>query len=156
MTRRSVDLDIAGGDLMLQGHFSDWESGLSVGPDLDRVSVKLAIDATSSATTSARGSDGARSLFAFHSRQVETTGPASYQAVGTFTGPLGSRALKMTIESPLGHSALVVATFSARRQEFGEGWHDLIAHVVPVVSGADGAPTRQAHAWLIPPSLGAA
>jgi hypothetical protein len=32
--RRSVDLDIAGGDFMLQGHFSDWESALAVGPDL--------------------------------------------------------------------------------------------------------------------------
>jgi hypothetical protein len=148
--RRSVDLDIAGGELMLAGHFSDWESGLTVGPDLDRVNVRLAIDATSS-----REPDG-KSLFSFHSRQVELTGPASYRAVGTFTGPLGSRALDMTIESPLGHTALVIASFAAQRQEFGEGWHDLIANVVPFVGDGEGAPTRQAHAWLIPPALGAA
>ena len=149
--RRSVDLDIAGSDLMLAGHFSDWESGLTVGPDLDRVNVRLAIDATSS-----READVGKSLFSFHSRTVEALGPASYRAVGTFTGPLGSRALEMTIESPLGHTALVIASFAAQRQEFGEGWHDLIANVVPFVGDGEGAPARQAHAWLIPPALGAA
>jgi hypothetical protein len=149
--RRSVDLDIAGADFMLAGHFADWESGLTVGPDLDRVNVRLAIDATS-----AREAEPGESLFSFRSREVEVTGPAAYRAVGTFTGPLGSRALEMTIESPLGHTALVVASFAARRQDFGDGWHDLIANVVPFVGDADGAPTRQAHAWLIPPALGAA
>ena len=37
----------------------------------------------------------------------------------------------MTLESPLGHTALIVVTFSAKKQDFGEGWHDLIANVVP-------------------------
>ena len=37
----------------------------------------------------------------------------------------------MTIESPLGHTALIVVTFSAKKQDFGDGWHDLIANVVP-------------------------
>ena len=139
---------------MLQGHFSDWESGLAVGPDLDRVGVKLAIDATSVATAP-RESKGARSLFAFHSRQVESTGPASYRAVGTFTGPRGARAMEMAVDSPLGHTALIVVGFSAKKQDFGEGWHDLIGNVVPFLDGADGAP-RPAHAWLIAPSLAAA
>ena len=136
---------------MLAGHFSDWESGLSVGPDLDRVNVRLAIDATSP-----REPEAGQSLFSFHSRKVELTGPAAYRAVGTFTGPMGSRALEMAIESPLGHTALVIASFAVQRQEFGEGWHDLIANVVPFVGEGEGAPTRQAHAWLIPPALGAA
>jgi hypothetical protein len=153
--RRSIDLDIAGGDLMLQGPFSDWESGLAVGPDLDQVGVKLAIDATSVA--SAMGADkSARSLFAFHSRQVESIGPASYRAVGTFTGPLGARALEMEVSSPLGHTALVVVSFSAKRQDFGAGWHDLMANVVPFVEAVDGMPTRPAHAWLLPPPLASA
>ena len=136
---------------MVQGHFSDWESGLAVGPDLDRVGVKLAIDATS-----ARESKEVRSLFAFHSRKVEATGPASYRAVGTFTGPSGARAMEMAVDSPLGHTALIVVAFAAKRQDFGEGWHDLIANVVPFVNGADGTSGRSAHAWLIPPSLAAA
>ena len=153
--RRSIDLDIAGGDLMLQGHFSDWESGLAVGPDLDRVGVKLAIDATSVASD-ARSSDVRSSLFAFHSRDVQTTGPACYRAVGTFTGSRGARAMEIEVSSPVGHTALVVVSFSAKRQDFGKGWHDLIANVVPFVDAADGTPTRPAHAWLVPPALASA
>ena len=45
--RPSIDLDVGGGDFLLRGRFADWESGLAFGPDLDRVSVRLAIDATS-------------------------------------------------------------------------------------------------------------
>jgi polyisoprenoid-binding protein YceI len=151
LPRRSVDLDIAGEDFMLQGHFSDWESGLAVGPDLDRVSVRLAIDATS-----ARQSVAGPSLFAFHSRKVESRGPGAYRAIGTFTGPMGARALEVLVESPPGHTALVLVTFVAKRQDFGPGWHDLIANVVPFVEGPQGAPMRQAHAWLLAPSLAAA
>jgi hypothetical protein len=155
LPRRSIDLDIAGGDLMLQGHFSDWESGLAVGPDLDQVGVKLAIDATSAASA-VHGDDAGRGLFAFHSRQVESTGPASYRAVGTFTGPRGARAMQVEVSSPLGHTALVVVSFSAKRQDFGAGWHDLMANVVPFVDESDGMPSRPAHAWLIPPALASA
>jgi hypothetical protein len=149
MERRSVDLDIAGADLMLQGHFSDWESGLAVGPDLERVGVKLAIDATSVR-------EGGGSLFAFHSRDVKVTDPGCYRAVGTFTGPGGSRAMKMEISSPLGHTALVVVSFSAKRQELGARWHDLIANTVPFLDGVAGAPARTAHAWLVTPALATA
>jgi hypothetical protein len=149
--RRSVDLDIAGEDFMLQGHFSDWESGLAVGPDLDRVSVRLAIDATS-----ARQPVAGPSLFAFHSRRVESRGPGSYRAIGTFTGPLGARTLEVLVESPPGHTALILVTFVAKKQDFGPGWHDLIANVVPFVDGREGSPGRQAHAWLVAPSLAAA
>jgi polyisoprenoid-binding protein YceI len=152
--RRSVDLDIAGGDLMLQGHFYDWESGLAIGPDLDRVGVKLAIDATS--VEGGHGGKGRGGLFAFHSRDVKSTGPACYRAVGTFTGPRGARAMDMEVSSPVGHTALVVVSFSAKRQDFGAGWRDLIANTVPFMDGSDGAPARPAAAWLIPPPLASA
>jgi len=154
-TRRSVNLDVAGDDFMLQGNFSDWESGLAFGPDLDRVRVKLAIDATS---TLAEDSDR-ESLFAFHGREVKSLGDGRYRVIGTFTGARGAKAMEMNIESPLGHTALIVATFAAKKQDFGEGWHDLIANVVPFseagTADAEG-PVRSAHAWLLPPPLGAA
>ena len=153
MGRRSIDLDIAGGDLMLQGHFYDWESGLAVGPDLDQVGVKLAIDATSVESGGTGVGEAPGGLFAFHSRQVESTGPACYRAVGTFTGPRGARALEMEVSSPVSHTALVVVTFRAKRQDFGKGWHDLIANTVPFVDGTDGSPVRPAAGWLIPPPL---
>jgi hypothetical protein len=151
--RRSVNLDIAGEDFMLQGNFSDWESGLAFGPDLDRVRARLAIDTTS---TLAENTDNP-SLFAFHGREVESQGNGRYRVVGTFTGPRGAKAMEMTVESPLGHTALIVVNFAAKKQDFGDGWHDLIANVVPFDSQAEGdGPIRSAHAWLLPPPLGAA
>ena len=153
--RRSVNLDIAGEDFMLQGNFGDWESGLAFGPDLDRVRVRMAIDATS---THAAAAD-APSLFAFHGREVESLGDGRYRVIGTFTGPEGAKALELTVESPLGHTALIVVTFAAKKQDFGEGWHDLIANVVPFREqglGEDEGPVRLAHAWLVTPPVAAA
>ena len=140
---------------MLQGNFSDWESGLAFGPDLDRVRVRLPIDTTS---TLPEDPDRA-SLFAFHAREVASQGKGRYRVVGTFTGPRGAKAMEMTVESPLGHTALIVVTFAAKKQDFGEGWHDLIANVVPFRDpgqGEDEGPVRAAHAWLVTPPLGAA
>jgi polyisoprenoid-binding protein YceI len=151
--RRNIDLDIAGDDFMLQGSFSDWESGLAFGPDLDRVRVRLAIDATS-----AEAAD-APNLFTFHARQVESLGSGRYRVIGTFTGPRGGKAMEMTVESPPGHTALIVVTFAAKKQDFGDGWHDLIEKVVPFGEPGEGAgdgPVRSAHAWLVPPPLAAA
>lgn len=151
--RRSIDLDIAGDDFLLQGRFSDWESGLAFGPDLDRVRVRLAIDTTS--TVDVAAAEGP-SLFAFHGRKVESRGGGRYRVVGTFAGPRGAKAMEMIIESPLGHTALIVVTFAAKKQDFGDGWHDLIANVVPFVEQGEDGPVRSAHAWLITPPLAAA
>jgi hypothetical protein len=148
--QRSIDLDIAGEDFLLQGNFSDWESGLAFGPDLDRVRVRLAIDATSDAPANGP------SLFGFHGRKVESQGGGKYRVVGTFSGPRGAKAMEMTIESPLGHTALIVATFAAKKQDFGEGWHELIANVVPFDERGEDGPVRLARAWLLTPQLGAA
>jgi hypothetical protein len=150
--RRSINLDIAGEDFMLQGLFSDWESGLAYGPDLDRVRVRLAIDATSTPADGAVGPN----LFAFHGRKVESLGAGRYRVVGTFSGPRGAKAMEMTLDSPLGHTALIVVTFSAKKQDFGDGWHDLIENVVPFVEQGDDGPVRSAHAWLVAPPLAAA
>jgi hypothetical protein len=144
-----VELDVGGGDFLLRGKFADWESGLAFGPDLDRVSVRLAIDATSGVSS---GSD----LFSFYSREVEPFGHGAYRAVGTFTGADGARPGEMLIESPLGHTALVAVTFDARRGDFGAGWHDLIQNAVPFGEKPEDGPVRSARAWLVAPQLGAA
>jgi hypothetical protein len=148
-SRPSVDLDVAGSDFLLRGKFEDWESGLAFGPDLDRVSVRLAVDATS-------GVKSGSSLFAFHSRNVRAEGNGSYRAVGTFTGAQGARPTEMLIENPPGHTALVALTFTAKKQDFGDGWHDLIQNAVPFVPRGDDGPVRSAHAWLLAPDLAAA
>ena len=147
--RPNLDLDVGGGDFLLRGRFADWESGLAFGPDLDRVSVRLAIDATS-------GVASGRDLFHFYSREVEPFGHGAYRAVGTFTGAEGARPGEMLIESPLGHTALIAVTFDARKEEFGEGWHDLIQNAVPFGEQPDQGPVRSARGWLVAPQLAAA
>jgi hypothetical protein len=150
--RRSVNLDIAGEEFMLQGHFSDWGSGLAFGPDLDRVRVRIALDATS-----ARFDESSSpSLFSFHGREVKSLGGCRYRVVGTFSGPSGAKAMEMTLESPPGHTALIVLTFSAKKVDFGDGWHDLIANVVPFVEQGEEGPVRTAHAWLVTPPVATA
>jgi polyisoprenoid-binding protein YceI len=149
--RRNIEVDIAGADLMLRGRFSDWESGLALGPDLDRVGVRVAVDATSAR----QGGDTAR-LFSFRSRRVEATDPGSYRAHGTFTGPGGSKPLEVVVETPPGHTPLFLLSFAAERSDFGEGWHDLIQNAVPFAGVADGEPARPAFGWLTPPVLAAA
>jgi hypothetical protein len=113
----------------------------------------LAIDATSAE------SGDAPSLFAFHARQVESIANGQYRVIGTFSGPRGAKAMELTVESPPGHTALIVITFAAKKQDFGDGWHDLIANVVPFGEPGQGetdGPVRSAHAWLLPPPLAAA
>jgi hypothetical protein len=153
--RRRVALDVAGSDLMLRGHFSDWESGLSIGPDLDRVGLRLAIDATS-AEAALPGGEQAPDLFSFTSRQVERMGVGAFRADGVLTGALGPRPVEMLIETPPGHTALFVLSFAANRSDFGDGWGDLIQNVVPFGERDGGGPVRLAHAWLTPPVLAAA
>ena len=51
---------------------------------------------------------------------------------------------------------MIVVTFAAKKQDFGDGWHDLIANVVPFGEAGTGdaeGPVRSAHAWLLPPQL---
>jgi len=57
---------------------------------LDRVRVRLAIDATSTPTGGIEGP----SLFAFHGREVASQGSGRYRVVGTFTGPRGAKAME--------------------------------------------------------------
>jgi len=151
-SRRGIELDIAGENFLLRGHFTDWESGMAFGPDLDRASIRLAIDATSASPNDT----DRKTLFGFTSREVANEGRGAFLARGTFIGPHGSHPAEMMVETPGGHTALVVVTFSAGKQDFGDGWHDLIANIVPFVRGEDGAPMRTAHAWLTAPVLAAA
>jgi hypothetical protein len=111
--------------------------------------VRLAIDATSGVTS---GTD----LFAFYSRDVQPMGNSAYRAVGVFRGARGPRQAELFIESPPGHTALIAVNFTATKQDFGEGWRDLIENAVPMGDRSDEGPVRMAHAWLLAPHLAAA
>src|SRR5262249_38515675 len=150
-TRPSLAIDIAGADMLLRGRFRDWESVLTLGPDLDRIGVRLAVDATS-----AGGPDEDGCLFSFRSRSVEPTGPGPFRAQGIFTSARGPRPLDLTVETPPGHTALFALSFAADKDDFGDGWKDLIRKVEPFPREKEGEAVRLAHAWLTPPVLAAA
>ena len=147
--RPNLDLDVGGGDFLLRGRSPTGSRASRSDRISDRVSVRLAIDATS-------GVASGRDLFHFYSREVEPFGHGAYRAVGTFTGAEGARPGEMLIESPLGHTALIAVTFDARKGDFGEGWHDLIQNSVPFGEQSDAGPVRSARAWLLTPQLAAA
>jgi polyisoprenoid-binding protein YceI len=150
---RGIDLDITGSGLMLSGRFSDWESGVLMGPDLDQLQVRLSIDATS-ASVGSTDSVGAP-LFSFRGRDAASVAPGLYQIDGDFTGPSGTRPLQMHVETPIQHSAIFLLSFQARKSDFGPAWTRLLSNVVPFGTHADG-PSMPAHAWLTVPHLAAA
>ena len=147
-----IDLDITGKGLMLSGRFVDWESGVLMGPDLDQLQVRLAIDATSVAR-----SDQATEtpLFSFRGRNASPVGKGVYQVQGEFAGAAGEHPLQVQLETLNEHSALFLLSFQADRADFGANWTQLLSNVVPFAP-REGQPSKPAHAWLTVPSLAAA
>ena len=153
----AIDLDISGSGLLLKGRFVDWESGVSMGPDLDKLQVRLAIDATS-ARIDVPGAHQAP-LFSFHGRDATAIGEGLYQVDGQLEGPSGSRALQAHVETPIEHSAVVLLSFQARKSDFGDDWTRLLSNVVPFRArgaDADNGPAMPAYGWLTVPHLAAA
>ena len=148
-----IDLDITGNGLMLTGRFVDWESGVLMGPDLDQLQVRLAIDATSVSG----GSDNATDtpLFSFRGRNASPVGKGVYQVQGDFTGAAGEHPLQVQLETLNEHSALFLLSFQAGKADFGPGWIQLLSNVVPFTP-REGEPVKPAHAWLTVPALAAA
>jgi polyisoprenoid-binding protein YceI len=148
-----IDLDIAGQDLLLSGRFTDWESGVSMGPDLDQLQIRLAIDATSATAGADRRSDPA--LFCFRGRDAALIGAGVYQIDGELTGAAGARPLQARVETPVEHSAVFLLSFQANKSDFGARWTELLSNVISFRPRHDG-PSMPAHAWLTVPGLAAA
>jgi hypothetical protein len=148
-----IDLDITGTGLMLSGRFADWESGVLMGPDLDQLQVRFAIDATSVAGDADHAKDAP--LFAFRGRNASPIGKGIYQVQGEFAGAAGEHPLMVQLETLNEHSALFLLSFQADKADFGPSWTQLLSNVVPFAP-RDGEPTKPAHAWLTVPALAAA
>jgi hypothetical protein len=148
-----IDLDITGNGLMLSGRFADWESGVLMGPDLDTLQVRFAIDATSVAGDADSATD--TPLFSFRGRNASPVGKGVYQVQGEFTGAAGEHPLQVQLETLNEHSALFLLSFQADKADFGAGWTQLLSNVVPF-RPREGEPSKPAHAWLTVPALAAA
>lgn len=148
-----IDLDITGKGLMLTGRFEDWESGVLMGPDLDQLQVRLAIDATSVAAGTDRSHEAP--LFSFRGRNASPIGKGVYQVDGEFSGADGEHPLQVQLETLAEHSALFLLSFQASKSDFGPAWTQLFSNVVPLAP-REGEPAKPAHAWLTVPALAAA
>jgi polyisoprenoid-binding protein YceI len=148
----AIDLDISGAGLMLKGRFVDWESGVTMGPDLDQLQVRLAIDATSARI----GSSGADApLFSFRGRDAMSINPGLYQVDGELAGPSGSRPLQAQVETPIEHAAVFMLSFQANKSDFGPAWTRLLSNVVPLQAAGERS-SMPAYGWLTVPHLAAA
>lgn len=157
----AIDLDITGPDLMLSGRFQDWDSGVSMGPDLDQLQVRLAIDATSASADSLQLLDPKATmtapLFTFRGRHAAPISTGVYQVDGELTSATGPHPLQVTVETPIEHSAVFLLSFQARKSDLGPGWTQLLSNLVPFTRrSTDDSPTMPAHAWLTVPTLAAA
>jgi hypothetical protein len=152
----AIDLDISGPDLMLSGRFQDWDSGVTMGPDLDQLQVRLAIDATSATNNPVTPVTGP-ALFAFRGRDASPIGTGVYQVDGELTSATGARPMQMLVETPIEHSAVFLLSFQANKRDLGPGWTHLLSSVVPFTRRSDDeSPAMPAHAWLTVPILAAA
>ena len=136
-----------------RGNFSDWESGLAFGPDLDRVR-REAGDRRDQHP--GRGRRPRQACSRFTAARSKSLGDGRYRVVGTFTGPRGAKALEMNDREPTrSHGA-------DRRHLRGEeaGLRRRLARpdrqrrsVREAGTGDAEGPVRSAHAWLLPPPL---
>jgi hypothetical protein len=156
-TAAAIDLDITGPGLMLNGRFQDWDSGVSMGPDLDQLQVRLAIDATSATNAPTPTTREQPPLFAFRGRDASPLSSGVYQVDGELTSPTGARPMQMVLETSTQHSAVFILSFQARKSDLGPGWTRLLSNLVPFTRrNEDDSPTMPAHAWLTLPTLAAA
>lgn len=126
--RSPIDLSIAGNDLLLSGRFHRWQAAAITDSDLDHLSVRMAVDATSPdhlAEIYATGPSTA-SLLSFRSRHVERLQPLVYRAAGELTSSAGKHPLEMVVEMPDGHTSFFALSFTARKADLGDAWAELV------------------------------
>ena len=109
----------------------DVENGLPfvMGPDLDQLQVRFAIDATSVAGDADHAKDAP--LFAFRGRNASPIGKGIYPVQGEFAGAAGEHPLMVQLETLNEHSALFLLSFQADKADFGPSWTQLLSNVVP-------------------------
>jgi len=142
--RAPVWLDIGGPGIFLSGHFHRWDAAVAIGPDLDDLTVRMTIDATSPGPLRDPRSLGP-DLFSFKSARAELLIPGLYRAHGQLTTSTGSGPFHLLVEVPDDTSAFVVISFVARREDLGFGWKELVTDVFPL-GGID--VERSADPWM--------
>lgn len=153
--RAAVGLRVLGEDLFLSGQFHRWDAAVISGPDLDVLTVRMAIDATS-ADLGALGDPAAPAdLFTFRASGVHAVEPNLFRATGEITTAAGVRPLQTMIEVPAGHNAFFVLSFIVRPADVGFGWKELVSDVL-ALGGLDAERRLDPRLGVREPVLGAA
>ena len=121
--RSPIELRIQGEDVFLSGSFHRWQANAASGPDLDMVSVHLAIDATSPDQLSAHAPE--QHLLSFTSRKLRKLGENVYSAEGVLTTAAGEQPCDVLVEIPEGHTAFVALAFVVRKEFLGDAWREI-------------------------------
>lgn len=99
-----------------------------MGPDLDELTVRMAVDATSADAPEADTSGD--ELFTFHATEIRKRGGEAHDVRGEIRTMNGNRPFRMIIETPEGESSFFVLSFIARREDLGFGWKELVSDVL--------------------------
>lgn len=123
LPRSPIELRIQSGEVFLSGSFHRWQANAASGPDLDMVSVRLAVDATSPDSLVPHPRD--HHLFSFESKQVRKLGENVFSAEGVMTTDGGEQRCDMLVEIPEGHTAFVALAFVVKKDFLGDGWREI-------------------------------
>jgi len=126
--RSPLDLSIAGSDILLSGRFHRWQAAAFTDSDLDQLSVRMAVDATSpDQLAEIYGANrGPASLLSFRSKEVERVQPLVYRASGELATSAGTRPIEMVIEMPDDHTAFFALSFKVGKDALGDAWSELV------------------------------
>lgn len=160
---QAIALRIAGGDLLLSGHFGQWmplmlsEGGEHPANDQTPVepaaddqlsTAQVLFDVTSNRVPDARKKD---ELFSFTASKVESVSGQAYKLAGKLRAEGKSANVEAILRSPAAHTPFFVMVFRFDREKFPALWSALESRI----SGNPQGELRPT-AWLVPPQLAAA
>jgi hypothetical protein len=147
-----LDLRIQSDEIFLSGRFHRWQTTAWRGPDLDLLTVRMAVDATSPDQLTADPTE--TNLFSFTSTAVTKLDESVYSAAGRLRTSTGEHPFDLMVEIPHGHTAFFALGFAARREVLGDAWHELFDASGP--GGIDAERRLDPRAGVRDPQLAAA
>src|SRR3954454_621053 len=122
--RPPISLRIHGDEVFLSGAFHRWQAAASSGPDLDLVSVHMAVDATSPDQLTVDPRE--HHLLSFASKKVTKLGQSVFSAEGVMKIDGAEQPCDVLVEIPAGHNSFFALAFVARKDFLGAAWRELV------------------------------
>jgi hypothetical protein len=148
----SIGLQVAGGDLLLRGRFSQWvPMVITNSPQNDgaQATAQILFDVTSN--RSAPPVRGEHDLFSFKASEVEALAPHTYRLKGQLRADGRARTVEAVLQTPAAHTPFCVVTFPIDRERFPGLWATLEERV-----SRTGQDELRPFAWPRAPELASA